>query len=107
MRVKTKCYLTRCSEALQLRALACHCGAGSAKSTKSPRDRDASRAAASEIQTVPESKHSFGSPFNVEQGGAAQRDPKEAAARGWAKLRSTVKSAKMEAQGTVGVSTVA
>ena len=94
--------MMRHPETLRLTAFVRHCGAGSAKSTKSPRDRAASRAASSEIQTVPDTKHSFGSPFSVEQGGAAQKDPKEAAARGWAKLRSTVRSAKMEALGTVG-----
>ena len=65
--------------------------------TGSPRDRAGSNAG--EVPAPPEGRGAPKNTFSVEQG------PKEAAARGWAKLRDTVKSAKSEAQTVVSART--
>ncbi|CAK0787362.1 hypothetical protein CVIRNUC_010582 [Coccomyxa viridis] len=63
----------------------------------SPRGRAGSNSG--EVPLLPEARGAPKNTFSVEQGpGPGKRDPKEAAARGWAKLRDTVKSAKSEAQ---------
>ena len=68
------------------------------------RERAGSRAGSIELPSVEESRP-LRSTFEVEQGDAAkaERDPKEGAALGWAKIRAVVKSAKSEAQGLVRI----
>lgn len=51
---------------------------------------------------MPEGGRTPRSAFSVEPG-QPEIDPKVGAARGWAKLRATVKSARFEAQGTVSL----
>ena len=82
----------------------CNCGSCSAFGAGSPRGRRDSNAG--EVPLLPEARGAPKNTFSVEQGpGAGKRDPKEAAARGWAKLRDTVKSAKCEAQTVVSART--
>ncbi len=70
----------------------------------SPRGRAGSNSG--EVPLLPEARGAPKNTFSVEQGpGPGKRDPKEAAARGWAKLRDTVKSAKSEAQTVVSART--